>query len=678
MSAKPIQTSDLIFPILSTDFSSTLSSLKRSTLSISNRLRSIASDADFVCSVADAYGLPLVANERCGSWYIPLERKSASAYFKSTDGHTGEWSFSLRRLNTQVLEAIGKTDGCVIVDSTRRGKRMPDALSKTVPIWCAVWNRLLFPDVTAAQELHTPPQSVSRSEHSQIEYRLDNFVKQARQDLNLDLPELRSRISKPLRPLWVTQESGLPEDQPSFPDFHPVVLCTSSRRVPGGEASEGGYIQGAGDDSEGWARGLTAPSFWENKSRLLETQEGDLPELIAELLASSGSKSNTANTVLIKPTDWLFVCPLETLHGVAVDEYDTVISCADKPDGRLLEVKKSKYLHLNCGTGKLGSRDLRSELVKIETFVQTLPPSSTLAVGCQTGKDISIGVVLAILCLYVNDSGKFTSPKGSIDKNFIRQRLSWIMTSFPAASPSRATLQSVNAFLFSPRTHAPSLAPKPNIPAPAATDTSSALANPHDTTKPKPPSKPQDQSPMTLESIFNSLSTSPPSTPWKLTRKLTSALPTMPSGTFNGHATFTPRAATATPFTAEYLYSEEGTLQTDTGLVMIAQRKYIWRYRRAAAGNADDDGSSVAREGISVWFAGEDGESANGLFVEMEFAGDGEAGGKEKTMCAKGHHWCEPDDYKARFEFREDGFKVVYVVRGPKKDYVSSTEYSRT
>lgn len=109
--SRPIQTSDIIFPELSTDFSTTLSSLKRATLSISNRLRSISEDAEFVCAVADAYRRPLVANERCGSWYIPLERKAASAYFKSTDGHTGEWSFSLRRLNIQVLEVVGANDG---------------------------------------------------------------------------------------------------------------------------------------------------------------------------------------------------------------------------------------------------------------------------------------------------------------------------------------------------------------------------------------------------------------------------------------------------------------------------------------------------------------------------------------------------------------------------------------
>ena len=82
-----------------------------SNLSISNRLRSIAADGAFVSKVADAFQLPLVANERCGSWYIDPDVKGGSAYFKSTDGHFGEWSFSLRRLNLGVLECVGREGG---------------------------------------------------------------------------------------------------------------------------------------------------------------------------------------------------------------------------------------------------------------------------------------------------------------------------------------------------------------------------------------------------------------------------------------------------------------------------------------------------------------------------------------------------------------------------------------
>ena len=64
---------------------------------------------------------------------------------------------------------------------------MPDSFSKTVPIWCAVINRALklrnleHSRAACTQEwdtqLHTAPQSVSKSEHSQIEEKLDAWAK---------------------------------------------------------------------------------------------------------------------------------------------------------------------------------------------------------------------------------------------------------------------------------------------------------------------------------------------------------------------------------------------------------------------------------------------------------------------------------------------------------------------
>jgi tRNA A64-2'-O-ribosylphosphate transferase len=66
-----------------------------------------------VHEVAEHYDLPLVANERCGSWYIPPASKVGSAYFKSTDGHTGQWDFSFRRLNLQLLPLVSEHRGLV-------------------------------------------------------------------------------------------------------------------------------------------------------------------------------------------------------------------------------------------------------------------------------------------------------------------------------------------------------------------------------------------------------------------------------------------------------------------------------------------------------------------------------------------------------------------------------------
>ena len=99
----------------------------------------------------------------------------------------GQWDFNLRRGNLHLLDIINKYQGCIIVDSTRRGKRIPDSLSKTVPIWCCAINRAIiqyrskhnlpsFLDPEKASQFHSLPSVVSRSEHAQIEERMDGFA----------------------------------------------------------------------------------------------------------------------------------------------------------------------------------------------------------------------------------------------------------------------------------------------------------------------------------------------------------------------------------------------------------------------------------------------------------------------------------------------------------------------
>jgi tRNA A64-2'-O-ribosylphosphate transferase len=282
---------------------------------------------------------------------------------------------------------------------------MPDALSKTVPIWCAVWNRVLFPDKEESHTLYTPPQCVSPSEHSQIERRLDGFVSRLK-ELELDLTQLRKKVSKPMRPLWITRDSDLIEETPDFAGYHPVVLCTASRRVHGTEVSEGGYIQGAGDDSEGWSHGLTASLFWQHKNVLMSTNEEDLPDLVATLIETEKSKVSELEPLLIRPTTWLFAHQIHALDDATVGKIDGLITCVQKAQSAQLPVFKGKHLHLECREKKLGSRDLRKELGKLVTFISQLNAPKKLLVSCTTGKDLSIGVILAILCLYTDEQGR--------------------------------------------------------------------------------------------------------------------------------------------------------------------------------------------------------------------------------------------------------------------------------
>lgn len=98
--------------------------LRREQNSLFNCLHSIADDARFIAEIRSLYpSLPVFANLRCGLWY--QKDFDGTCYFKSTDGHFSQWSFSTVRLNLNVAEACAQHGGCIIIDATRRGKRFP-------------------------------------------------------------------------------------------------------------------------------------------------------------------------------------------------------------------------------------------------------------------------------------------------------------------------------------------------------------------------------------------------------------------------------------------------------------------------------------------------------------------------------------------------------------------------
>ncbi|KAK1599773.1 tRNA A64-2'-O-ribosylphosphate transferase [Colletotrichum navitas] len=459
--------SDLIFPTAAGhNFSHILTDLKRANLSIANRLRSIAQDAEFVAEAAACFGgRPLVANERCGSWYVRPADKRASAYFKSTDGHTNAWKFSTRRLNLHLLELIGEHDGCIIVDSTRRGKRMPDALSKTIPVWCAVLNMALFPDLPHADRLFTPPNVVSASEHAQIAALLPSFLAALR-SLEIDPAPLRARLAKPLRSFWVTQETQLSPAAAGgavFDDYHPVICCTASRRVAGAEMSEAGYIQGAGDDTENWALGLTAELFWENADALLSAPEADLPDAVAALVAER--KRNAPRGVPAKRVaPRILVRPLPLDDD---DDDDDAPADAEAPAACRVALtqdvtprdswtKSPSRMEAGLGKHKVASRNLRQALPDICAFVARYLGAhrdADVVIACESGRDLSIGAALAVYCWCFDQDGGYRVADAStfFNKDMIRVRLGTIMTAFPEANANRATLQSVNSFLMDHR-----------------------------------------------------------------------------------------------------------------------------------------------------------------------------------------------------------------------------------
>lgn len=80
--------------------------IKRRHSTLYNALRSIYEDSIFVGEISQLWPeLPLLANLRCGLWYSP--KFDFNCYFKSTDGHTNNLSFSTSRLNLHVALLAG-------------------------------------------------------------------------------------------------------------------------------------------------------------------------------------------------------------------------------------------------------------------------------------------------------------------------------------------------------------------------------------------------------------------------------------------------------------------------------------------------------------------------------------------------------------------------------------------
>jgi tRNA A64-2'-O-ribosylphosphate transferase len=331
---------------------------------------------------------------------------------------------------------------------------MPDALSKTVPIWVTVLNRLLFPDMSECHSLHVPTDVVSASEKQQIESRLEDFLAQVK-TLDLGLVGFRAQLGgRPMKCIWQRPGDTADFDAGGADQSNTVVLCTASNRASTERSTDVHYIQGAADDHETWSLGLNAAAFWAHSEQLLSCSEQDLPELVASILDKSPGEHIVDRPVLIKPTNFMWLASEASAELHAAD-FDIIVSCTTKPNEIIAKNFQKRYICLTCTTGKVGSRQLRAELTKILVLPELIDAatggtSPRILVTCQSGIDLAVGTALAILCRFGTPTGCLGTDQAPphINKDMIKHRLSWIMISMPHVKPSRATLQSVNSFLM--------------------------------------------------------------------------------------------------------------------------------------------------------------------------------------------------------------------------------------
>lgn len=453
--------------------------LKRANGTMFHRVQSVAADAAAAGeTLAGRFGgTPVFANARAGSWYAP--EGALECYFKSTDGHDKNWRFSGTRLNARVAATAARAGGCAIVDATASAtKRFPDAMSKTVPIWCETLNRAVAkaggvawgPEEDVGVRL---PHWVSENERVAVNARLEHFDASLQRSGWDAGSELRDVLKKPFRCVWVSQGGdgdGLTAETLRNENFTPIVLVSVSEPLRGrGERKVGvhghsyAYVPGAGDDEESWARGLTPELYRAHSAELVRASEQEIDALVAKIVSRSrlktkgdafvdarfgrGEESSQSPRVVDLDDE----CGLGSCRVASRDVYDSP-SVADVADAFLhvgetvldasVVAALPSFLHVCARKSKVSRGDLKSALGPSVDFARralAAKPGARLCVTCDDGVDHSVAVVVALSIALSEQSVDAT-------KDEIRRRLALVCRSHAEARPTRGSLKQVYAF----------------------------------------------------------------------------------------------------------------------------------------------------------------------------------------------------------------------------------------
>ncbi|KAJ3386801.1 hypothetical protein HDU92_002255 [Lobulomyces angularis] len=329
---------------------------------------------------------------------------------------------SLKRRNDCLLYA---NERCIIVDSTRNGKRMPDSFSKTIPIWIAVVNNA-FLDIISKNEnnsltdtkrqelleiwnaqLHTNLAYVSQLESDMILKFIPKFTEQLLKS-SIPLKDMVLQLKKPLRPIWITHETNVLEFESidySVLDFLPVILLNPSKVKKDGKFDEGfSYIQGSGDDHEHWGQGLVPEIFWNYYGKIMAINSNEeLNKVILELVSQWPVRDKILGKEQIPELQKRYQ---QSFHFIGdthfaignrfsgnpifcFETFDFVINCGAEEYSEFKdspEKFKDVYLFIPLQEGKRGTHSLKIFLPIVFEFVQRQNSEKKGLIHCMQGE----------------------------------------------------------------------------------------------------------------------------------------------------------------------------------------------------------------------------------------------------------------------------------------------------
>ncbi|KAJ2803702.1 tRNA A64-2'-O-ribosylphosphate transferase [Coemansia guatemalensis] len=261
--------------------------------------------------------------------------------------------------------------------------------------------------------VHTPTNVVSESERTQMEELIPGFVERLLAS-DIDVKWAAARLLRPLRPIWITRDQHLtmPPDLGSV-EFTPIICLSAS--IAGSTATHNmpfGYVQGAADDHELWAEGLTPRLFWKHRLQLLADRDC-CDVRVKELIA----KEAVAKSTLDYTEDVGFAFVRDT--GLAVGgrtsgrppecwtRFEAIVNCgAPEYEANKDPALKARYLYLPIPEGKRGQVALGKSIPHALAFLHAyVKRGAKVLVHCSQGMDRSVGIALAVLAQYFDTDG---------------------------------------------------------------------------------------------------------------------------------------------------------------------------------------------------------------------------------------------------------------------------------
>lgn len=306
----------------------------------------------------------------------------------------------------------------------------------------------------------------------------------ATESIQPTLLDLCSELKKPMKCFWMCPSSHPSDLQIPLPTekFSWLILLCPSEEQDVIQQTHVWYIQGAADDEETWAQGLTAQMFWKHKEALLANAD-ETSDLITALLQNKNSadmsslaeSSHDQDVATIIEQDITWIVPGKLAIGHAggpccspsvFSVFDLVINCSGMEYPLITSVTTppgKKYMHLVDPFEKGAnikfkvSRRLPATLEFVKRYYRLDPDSQTchpLLIHGFNALDIATGLIIGVLAANFDDDGKTLLPvprlRKSLTKPLVKHFLLHVAKYVPEQLPSVLVSDVNRYFLTTP------------------------------------------------------------------------------------------------------------------------------------------------------------------------------------------------------------------------------------